>query len=86
MRKGIYVFTFCKSGRHRSLANQRLLQFIVEDYGVPQWDLLLTSTSLGGTTAEEAALTAGGKLPAQRRRQWLALTLRESSGRKTQRS
>ena len=35
----VYVFTFCKSGRHRSLANQRLLQFIVEDYGVPQWDL-----------------------------------------------
>ena len=29
----------CKSGRHRSLANQRVLQFIVEDYGVPQWDL-----------------------------------------------
>ena len=24
---------------YRSLANQRLLQFIVEDYGVPQWDL-----------------------------------------------
>ena len=35
----IYVFTFCKSGRHRSLANQRLLQFVVEDYGVPRWDL-----------------------------------------------
>ena len=35
----VYVFTFCKSGRHRSLANQRLLQFVVEDYGVPQWDI-----------------------------------------------
>ena len=35
----IYVFTFCKSGRHRSLANQRLLQFVVEDYGVPRWDI-----------------------------------------------
>ena len=37
MKIEVYVFTL--RGRHRSLANQRLLQFIVEDYGVPQWDL-----------------------------------------------
>ena len=81
----VYVFTFCKSGRHRSLANQRLLQFIVEDYGVPQWDLTHLN-QFGKHTAEEAALTADGKLPVRRRRQWLALTLPGSSGRKTQKS
>ena len=52
----IYVFTFCKSGRHRSLANQRLLQFIVSRNGT-----LTTSTSSDDTTAEEAAPTADGK-------------------------
>ena len=54
----VYVFTFCKSGRHRSLANQRLLQFVVEDYGVPQWDLNHLNQfgrhNCGGGCAEEA--------------------------------
>ena len=80
----IYVFTFCKSGRHRSLANQRLLQFVVEDYGVPRWDLNHLSSE--DTTAEEAALTAGGKPPVPERRQWFALTLQGSFGRSTPRN
>ena len=45
-----------------------------------------TSTSSEDTTAEEAALTADGKPPVPERRQWFALTLQGSFGRKTLKS
>ena len=51
--------------------------------GLPACQLpATTSTSSEDTTAEEAALTAGGKATVPVRRQWLALTLQGSFGRK----